>query len=93
MTVDDVPKVMDYVVEQTFQDGFHKYFFAGKWEYPIDFRRWWTQYVRNLVLQPGIYSYVLEEESKILGWVTLIPGDNPPPKGLDLSKSSHRESE
>ncbi|EHK18023.1 uncharacterized protein TRIVIDRAFT_226140 [Trichoderma virens Gv29-8] len=91
MTVDDVPKVMDYVVELTWQDGFHKYFFPGKWEHPFAYRRWWTQYVRNLVLKPGVYVYVLEEDSKILGWVTLVPGDNPPPAGLDLSKSSPRE--
>lgn len=93
MTIDDVPKVMDYVVELTWQDGFHKYFFPGKWEHPFAFRRWWTQYVRNLVLKPGVYVYVLEEDSKILGWVTLVPGDNPPPTGVDLSKSSPRESE
>lgn len=92
MTIDDVPKVMDYVVELTWQDGFHKYFFPGKWEHPFAFRRWWTQYVRNLVLKPGVYVYVLEEDSKILGWVTLVPGDNPPPTGLDLSKNSPRES-
>ncbi|KAJ4854866.1 uncharacterized protein T069G_10424 [Trichoderma breve] len=91
MTIDDVPKVMDYVVELTWQDGFHKYFFPGKWEHPFAFRRWWTQYVRNLVLKPGVYVYVLEEDSKILGWVTLVPGDNPPPTGVDLSKSSPRE--
>ncbi|KAM0265180.1 hypothetical protein ACHAQJ_000333 [Trichoderma viride] len=91
MTIDDVPKVMDYVVEQTWQDGYHRYFFPTKWEHPYAYRRWWTQYVRNLVLKPGVYVYVLEEESKILGWVTLVPGDNPPPKGLDLSKSSRRE--
>lgn len=93
MTIDDVPKVMDYVVELTWQDGFHKYFFPGKWEHPFAFRRWWTQYVRNLVLKPGVYVYVLEEDSKILGWVTLVPGDNPPPTGVDLSKNSPRESE
>ncbi|KAL7932988.1 hypothetical protein V8C35DRAFT_305971 [Trichoderma chlorosporum] len=91
MTIDDVPKVMDYVVEQTWQDGFHKYFFPGKWEHPAAFRRWWTQYVRNLVLKPGIFVYVLEENSKILGWVALVPGDNPAPVGLDLSKNSPRE--
>ncbi|RFU78479.1 hypothetical protein TARUN_3726 [Trichoderma arundinaceum] len=91
MTIDDVPKVMGYVVEQTWDDGFHKYFFPGKWEHPVAYRRWWTQYVRNLVLKPGVYVYVLEEDSRILGWVTLVPGDNPPPTGLDLSKSSPRE--
>lgn len=93
MTIDDVPKVMDYVVELTWQNGFHQYFFPGKWEYPLAYRRWWTQYVRNLVLKPGVYVYVLEEDSKILGWVASTPGDNPPPAGLDLSKNSHRESE
>lgn len=95
ITIDDLPKIIDYVVETTFQDGFHKWFFPRQYEHPFAYRRWWTQYVRGHILRPNLYSYVFEEEStgKILGWVSMAPGENnDAPEDLDLSKNSRRES-
>lgn len=95
ITIDDLPKVKDYVVELTWEDNFHKWFFTGKHEHPFAYRRWWTNYVRTHILRPNLYTYVYEEQStgKILGWVSLSPGeDNDDPVDLDLSKNSPRES-
>jgi hypothetical protein len=91
MTIDDVPKVEDYVVEMTWTDNFHLYFFPKKWEYPFDYRRWWRSYLTNTVLEPGNFVYVVEgAKGEILAWSALKTSGTPP-RDINLDKDSSRE--
>ncbi|KAH8901687.1 hypothetical protein GQ53DRAFT_835364 [Thozetella sp. PMI_491] len=91
LTIDDLHKIENYVVELTWMDNFHWFFFPGKWEHSADYRRWWSAYLRDTLLRPDCFVYGVEgANGEILAWAALDT-NGIPPVGINLRKDSRRQ--